>query len=166
MLKIHFLATGVLAFAVSAPITANVIPQAKAQCTIDDDWPEKPCLDSPPYSKSYLKEVWQKYYDYKGKERMDMKKATMDQAIKDGKLKEWIENEDTLSYHANYNMYFYYYINGQVPDIYNSSWMVRNDLTSIAYGFDNPTALVVLAGIGTAGLLAAFYTFKKTRKSN
>ena len=166
MLQMHLLAAGILALAASAPITANVIPQAQALRTVDDDWPEKPCLDSPPYSKSYLKEVWQKYYDYKGKERMEMKKVAMDRAIKDGKLKEWIEDGDTLNYHANYNTYFYYYISDQVPDMYNSSWMVRNDVADITYRIDDPTSFIVLAGICTAGLLAAFYTVKKIHKNS
>jgi hypothetical protein len=80
-------------------------------CGPDEDWPEKPCLDTPPYSKSYLKEVWQEYYDYKGNEWMSMKKAEMEQAIRDETLKEWVEYHREPNNFANYNVYFYYFLN-------------------------------------------------------
>lgn len=59
MLQMHLLAAGILALATSAPITANVIPQAQALCTVDDDWPESrvltPRLIQSPTSKRYGK---------------------------------------------------------------------------------------------------------------
>lgn len=68
-----------------------ILQPAYADCIRDSDWPEKPCLDTPPYAEEYLKATWEEYYEYKGQVWMEIKKVEMDQAIKDGTLNEWVE---------------------------------------------------------------------------
>ena len=92
------------------------IHSAFASCIQDEDWPEKPCLDTPPYTQEFLKQVWQKYYEFKGKDWMDMKKLEMDRAVTNGTLREWVESSN-----ANRNVWEYYYNNGQAPDAYGWS---------------------------------------------
>jgi hypothetical protein len=135
------------------------------QCIRDDDWPEKPCLDTPPYSKSDLKEVWQKYYDLKGKEWMEMKKAEMDQAIRDGTLKEWVEYHGDPNNFANYNVYFYYYLNDQAPDAYGNSFFRDDSRPVITYWYASPAGMATIAGIGLAAI-AALYVFRKARRKH
>jgi hypothetical protein len=132
---------------------AAVLP-AYAECGPDSDWPEHPCLDSGTYSESYLKEVWQKYYDYKGKDWMEAKKAEMDQAIKAGTLREWIDQSD-----ANNNVYYYYRLNGQAPDAYAYP---PNNMPIFEYA--SPVWIGAIAGIGIAGAAAVLYVFRKARQ--
>ncbi|AFU60127.1 hypothetical protein Ngar_c32110 [Candidatus Nitrososphaera gargensis Ga9.2] len=110
-----------------------------------------------------MKAVWEEYYKYKGKDWMEMKKAEMDQAIRDGTLREWVEYRSEPNNFANYNVYSYYYLNDQAPSI---SWysFERNDFEPvITYWHVNPAGMVTLAGIGVAGTIATLYVFKKTR---
>ena len=91
---------------------------AEAKCMLDKDWPDKPCFDtSPPLplSKSEWKEFWDGYYDYKGKEWMEQKKSELDEQIKTGTLKDWIESGSSTQDYSNYNVWFYYYVNNKVP---------------------------------------------------
>lgn len=105
------------AMAVTA-ITVTLGQPAYAACIQDEDWPDKPCLDTPPYSKEYLLQVWQQYYEYKGKEWMEAKKAEMDMAIQNGSLREWVETQSSPNNFANYNVWYYYNLNGEAPDAY------------------------------------------------
>jgi hypothetical protein len=132
---------------------------AHAECGPDSDWPERPCLDAGPYSESYMKEVWQKYYDYKGKDWMEAKKAEMDQAIKAGTLREWIEQRSEPDNHANYNVYYYYRLNGQAPDAF--AYPTNN---MPIYEYASPVWVAAIAGIGIAGAAAALYVFRKARQ--
>lgn len=91
---------------------------AHAGCIQDQDWPDKPCLDTPPYSEEYLKQVYPQYYEYKGSEWMEMKKAEMDQAIANGTLRQWVETSSAPDNFANNNVWRYYYLNDQAPDAY------------------------------------------------
>jgi len=108
---------------------------AHASCILDNDWPEKPCLDTPPYSESYLKSVWEEYYNCKGGEWMETKKAEMDQAIKDGTLREWVEYSSEPINFANYNVYSYYHMNGQAPDAYAGASIDTNYKPVISYWY-------------------------------
>ena len=90
---------------------------AYADCILDEDWPEKPCLDTPPYSNEYLRQVWEQYYEYKGKEWMDEKRAEMDMAIQNGTLREWVETQSSPDNFANHNVWQYYYLN-EAPNAY------------------------------------------------
>ena len=89
---------------------------AYGDCIQDEDWPDKPCLDTPPYSDDYMKQIWQQYFDFKGKDWMEMKKAEMYQTIANGTLTEWVETRSSPNNFANYNVWYYYYLNGQAPN--------------------------------------------------
>jgi uncharacterized protein with von Willebrand factor type A (vWA) domain len=91
---------------------------AYASCIQDEDWPNKPCLDTPPYSEEYRKQVWQQYYEYKGAEWMEAKKVEMDGAIENGTLRQWVETRSSPTNFANHNVWYYYYLNGEAPDAY------------------------------------------------
>lgn len=78
-----------LAFTITAA-TAR-FQGVNAECIRDKDWPEKPCFDSGAPSEAELKQTWNKYYEMKGKDWMEAKKAEMDQSIKNGTFTEWIE---------------------------------------------------------------------------
>lgn len=161
----------------SIPFLANY---AFADCSLDNDWPEKPCLDMPPYPKSELVEIWDEYYSMKGQEWMDMKKSEMDYAIENGILKKWLAfGVPQYGNFQNHNVYFYYFLNDQAPAVdgyyfaeqliqkedrnpdverYNSD-LPDNDISNviITYYYVNTGGLIVLsfviAGIGIVGLL-------------
>jgi hypothetical protein len=97
------------------------VQNAHASCVQDTDWPDRDCLDMPPYSEEYLKQYWQQYYEYKGKEWMEVKKAEMDEAITNGMLRAWVETQNSPDNFANHNVWSYYYVNGQAPDAYAES---------------------------------------------
>ena len=81
---------------------------------MDPDWPTKPfCLGEAPQKSSLeeMKKAWDGYYQYKGEELMKMKKGEMDRAIRDGTLQEWIDLGG-----SNRNAWYYYWINGKVPN--------------------------------------------------
>lgn len=84
------------------------------ECGEDTDWPEKPCPAYGAETEAELRVRWNNYYEMKGKERMEMKKAEMDRAIQDGKFTEWIKYSPDNNF-ANRNVYFYYRLNNQAP---------------------------------------------------
>lgn len=89
-------------------------------CERDNDWPKTPCYDSPPYPDLQKKiSDFSGYYEYKGSNWMEMKKIEMNEVIKSGTLKKWIEggtieNEFGPS-NPNKNVWHYYYLNGEAP---------------------------------------------------
>ena len=90
------------------------VPTVHAQCTLNDDWPDRPCLDGSTkgsYSQIQV-DKWRQYYDYKGSDIMESKKLEMNNAIQQNYLKEWIGGSD-----ENYNVWTYYYFSGEAPDI-------------------------------------------------
>jgi len=94
-------------------VTTN---SAKAICALDNDWPQKPCYDEYPQpSLEQMRKDWEGYYQYKGAEWMEMKKAEMDKAIKEGNLSEWVKQGAELEQYANYNVWWYYYLKNEVP---------------------------------------------------
>lgn len=99
-------------------LSAAATQFAYGACIRDEDWPDKPCLDLPPYSDGYMKQIWQQYYEYKGKDLMEMKKAEMYQTISNGTLREWVETSSSPNNFANYNVWYYYYLNGEAPNAY------------------------------------------------
>lgn len=139
-----------------------------ADCVKDNDWPEKPCLDTPPYPESFLKETWQKYHEYKGKEWMEMKKAEMDQTIIDGTLKEWLEYQSEPNNFANFNVYYYYFVNGQAPDVDGYSGAITWDTSIPMRDAYDPTAflrLIVILGVVIGGaVVGIFYYFKRVNE--
>ena len=144
-----------------------VLQPAYADCIQDSDWPEKPCLDTPPYVEEYLKATWEEYYEYKGQAWMEEKKVEMDQAIKDGMLDEWVETRSAPDNFANYNVYFYYFLDDQAPDINGSGGsggFIRE--TSVYWpGFPLGWVLAIV-GIAVAGTAAIIFVLKKAKLAN
>ncbi len=151
------------------------------ECGIDADWPEKPCPAYGAGSETELRERWDKYYETKGKEWMEMKKAEMDQAIKDGTFTEWIKYAPDNN-HANRNAYFYYRLNNQAPlmvlDPQSGQYFMprEQDPSMFIYTpisgdyyvkppsppwYISPEGIYVMIGIGIAGIAASFFAFRK-----
>lgn len=95
-----------------------MIQPAYASCIQDEDWPGKPCLDMPPYSEDYIRQVWSQYHEYKGGEWMEAKKSEMDLSIQNDTLRQWVETRSAPNNFANYNVWYYYYVNGAAPNAY------------------------------------------------
>jgi hypothetical protein len=144
-----------------------ILQPAYAACIRENDWPEKPCLDTPPYAKEDLKATWQRYYEYKGQDWMEMKKAEMDQAIRDRTLNEWVEYRSAPDNFANYNVYFYYFLNDEAPDINDFSNSFMNDRERAAYWFGLPLGWVLATvGIAVVGTTAIIFVLKKAKLAN
>lgn len=140
------------------------ITQAHASCVHDNDWPGRPCLDTPPYSESELKQIWDQYYQLKGSTWMEMKKTEMNEAIKNGILKEWYEYGKASNNFANSNVWNYYYTYGQAPDIisYYNGTITKNDLVPIiTYYYISSGAIILLGGAACIACVAGFFIYKK-----
>ncbi len=71
-------------------ITLLFIPQSFAMCAINGDWPSAPCMDmiiNGHYPQEQV-DKWSDYYDYKGEQFMELKKAEMNQAIQNDTLQQ------------------------------------------------------------------------------
>lgn len=138
-------------FVVASALSAAVaLRPVYASCVADADWPGKPCLDTPPYTKSELAAAWDEYYDYKGREWMEMKKAEMDRAVENGTLKEWAGYREEPRNFANFNVYFYYYLHDQAPDINGYASIVVDDSRPAAYWWHGAAPATWAAIIGWA----------------
>lgn len=97
----------------------------KAGCMIssNSDWPSAPCYGCPGCipSKEKQREEWNPYYQYKGAIWMEMMKAQMIGAMKNGTIEDWVTGKD-----SNYNVWRYYYLNDQAP-FFRSSVSGLND---------------------------------------
>jgi len=103
-------------------IPLTTINVAFADCSLDKDWPNKPCLDMPPYPKSELVQVWDEYHSMKGQQWMEMKKSEMDYAADNKILQKWISYGTPQSGNfQNHNVYLYYFLHGEAPAI-NGVW--------------------------------------------
>lgn len=138
-----------------------------AQCNENKDWPEMPCNDSinvgDPHQKPILgdKQDWQKYYELKGKDWMEMKKAEMYQAEKDKILKQWYEFGKDSNNMPNFDVWYYYNLYGQAPDImkYYNGTVTTNVLKPIiTYYYVSPGAIAMMSG--SIGLLG-FFGYRK-----
>jgi len=141
---------------------------AYAQCIHDTDWPEKPCLDTPPYSGSEVKKLWEPYYTMKGKEWMKMKKAEMYQADKDRILDKWTEYGGKINF-ANYNVWFYYHLYGQAPDLapyYTGNITKNNFELIITYYYISPIAVGIIGIITGSVGVTGFFLVRKTLSKN
>lgn len=95
-----------------------LVNPAFADCNIDNDWQEKPCLDMPPYPKAKLVQLWDEYYSMKGQEWMEMKKSEMDYAIENKILQKWLSSGTQYKNNfQNHNAYFYYFLNDKAPAV-------------------------------------------------
>lgn len=159
-----------IALALLVMLGLGKITRVEASCVEDADWPTKPCLDTPPYDREYLRKTWDEYYEMKGSDWMEIKKAEMDQAIRDGTLKQWVEYQSGPNNFANFNVYFYYYLNGQAPDIndYDAITKDSNALV-ISYWYISLAGIAFIAAItgiaSIAGVLAV-RKFRNLHKTN
>jgi len=85
-----------------------------ASCVVNEDWEDAPCLDSISNGRFDQRDVnkWSDYYQYKGTQWMEQKRAEMTQAINEDTLKEWAYQSA-----QNNNVYSYYYFSGRAPNI-------------------------------------------------
>jgi hypothetical protein len=112
--------------------------QVFGKCIDNPDWPSAPCYPPTDISIRKLRVDWNGYYDYKGKEWMEMKKIEIQYAIKNGTLENWIKEGPPL---AHSNVHYYFYINGEIPDIDGryiyEKYEQQDWLTLPVPGFDN-----------------------------
>lgn len=168
-------------------LTAIFFQSAGADdCLGDSDWPEKPCPGYGAESETELKQIWDKYYEMKGKAWMEMKKAEMDQAIKSGSFTEWIQyapGNESVKDLANRNVYFYYRLNNQAPvmvlDSSSGEYAITDqDPSTFSYSpftgdyvkyppsppwYASLEGTYAIIGIGTAGALALFFAYWKLK---
>lgn len=93
-----------------------IIPQGFAMCVINEDWSDAPCMDmiiNGHYPQEQV-DQWSEYYDHKGEQFMETKKAEMTQAIQDDILQEWVDKSI-----QNHNVWTYYHFSGNAPGIEN-----------------------------------------------
>ena len=94
---------------------------ADAICMENQDWPDAPCYGCincyPGLDQEKLD--WAPYYDYKGSTWMDTKKHQLETAIKNNALREWFEQDKNG---AHKNVHQYYFLQGEVPNIYGKSF--------------------------------------------
>lgn len=88
---------------------------AFASCAPNTDWPDAPCMDLIEGGRYPQDQVdrWTAYYDYKGTQFMESKKIQMDNAIKEDRLMDWVDESI-----QNHNVWQYYHFSGQVPSPY------------------------------------------------
>lgn len=107
----------ILFFSVFVTVTINDID---ALCMPDPDWPDAPCYGCP-YCYPGLEQEqidMEPYYDYKGAEFMEQKRKEMMTLLEQGKLDWWNDYSAYPSDDSNYNVWRYYYLNGEVPREY------------------------------------------------
>jgi hypothetical protein len=92
--------------------TFIIIP-AYADCNINTDWPDAPCMDEigNNHFPQHQVDQWTEYYEYKGKQFMESKKIEMNNAINSDQLLKWTDASI-----QNQNVWQYYYFSGQVPN--------------------------------------------------
>lgn len=105
--------------------TAFVIFQnspAFASCTVNEDWPDAPCFDTLPISREEYRAAWAPYYNYKGSEWMEQKKAELLEVIEDETFMEWegsFENSNVYNYYHSIgvvsNQYDYFFFEDEAP---------------------------------------------------
>ena len=139
-----------------------------AECLRDEDWPDKPCLDSGTHSKDEIIQLWAKYYDLKGKAWMDMKKAELDKAITSGTYGDLIN--DPVSGPANKNVYFYYRIHDEAPnmvlDPYSGNYVIQGSLPLRGEWYASTMGITAIIGVGAVAAAASFFAYRKAlRKS-
>lgn len=146
-----------------------IIPYEK-KCPEDTDWPDAPnrCERRTDYTRTELKERYDEYYQYKGAEWMEMKKAEMDSVISRGSWIEgyptlwtWLGNSQREIPFENINVYLYYFLNGQAPDV-GWGWYSVNDEFEpvITLYYVSPGAIMIISSIviigTTTGMILSF----------
>ena len=90
-------------------------------CMENQDWLDAPCYgkrcggsDAPACTDpNWWKEKWSPYYDYKGKEWMEIKKIELLDAIESNNFEEW---RRLTSDSSNGNVFNYYFYMGEIPN--------------------------------------------------
>lgn len=154
-----------LKMASSVPIITN--QALLADCGEDKDFPGKPCNDvidtANPNQKPILgdKNNWQVFYNMKGKEWMESKKQEMYFADKNGILKEWYEYGGSSGHFANADVWYYYSLYGESPDIarYYDGMVQKNWIYPIiTYYYVSQIVFVI---IGVVAVVAGFFVSRK-----
>lgn len=148
----------------------TIFTQVHALCVYDNDWPTKPCGDliengTLAYDE---KKEWQRYYEMKGKEWMEAKKAEMIEADKLRLLKEWIEYGQKSNNFANANVWKYYSLHGESPAIqpYNEGKITPNYFAPIIkYYYASPMILAIIIASASIGGIVIFRKIKQEKKS-
>ena len=106
-------------------VSPFAVSESFAQCVMNEDWPQAPCLDvimNGCYNSDDSK-MWMDYYDYKGESLMESKRIEMLNAIDEKMLQEW-----ELQSHENFNVWQYYYLKGEVPDISGAYYLCADQM--------------------------------------
>ena len=101
------------------------MPESFAQCVVNEDWPQAPCLDvimNGCYDYDDSK-MWMDYYDYKGESLMESKRIEMVNAIEENRLQEW-----KLQSHENFNVWQYYHLKGESPGLSGAYYLCADQL--------------------------------------
>ncbi|HEX9845912.1 MAG TPA: hypothetical protein VGA92_05545 [Candidatus Nitrosotenuis sp.] len=99
---------GIFAFFGAFAVFSNF---AFAMCAVNEDWPDAPCFDVMPVNREEYRAAWAPYYDYKGSEWMEQKKAEMLDARDNKRPSEWINGS------SHYNVYSYYLSRGEIAPV-------------------------------------------------
>ncbi|CUR51373.1 protein of unknown function [Nitrosotalea devaniterrae] len=151
----------------SSVLVINESQAVSAQCREDKDFPGKPCNDaidtSNPNQKPILgdKSDWQAFYNMKGKEWIESKKQEMYFADENGILKEWYEYGGSSGHFANADVWYYYSLYGESPDIkryYNEAVQENWVYPIITYYYASPIVFVI---VGIAAVIVGFLISKK-----
>ncbi|MEO9294387.1 MAG: hypothetical protein ABI347_02165 [Nitrososphaera sp.] len=144
-----------------APVPAHFQDALANECRPDKDWPERPCPD-PETQKDELVRMWDKYYELKGKSWMDLKKAEMDKAIQDGTFGNWID--DPIEGPANKNVYMYYQLHGQVPNMVldpSGNYVIQGSQPPQGEWYTTSIVVTAIAAIVAVAAVGSFFAYKK-----
>ena len=94
---------------------------ADALCIENQDWSDAPCYGCRGCHPGLEQEKldWAPYYDYKGSTWMDAKKQQLETAIHNNSLREWFGQSNNG---AHKNVHQYYFLQGDVPNIYGMNF--------------------------------------------
>lgn len=141
----------------------HVIPYEKI-CPENTDWPSAPnrCDRQENYTRTQLKDLYDGYYQYKGAQWMEMKKAEMDSVISNSSwidehyaLWIWLGHTQREPPFENINTYLYYFLNGQAPDV-GWGWYAVNDEFEpvITLYYVSPGAIMMISSIIVMGMIS------------
>ena len=141
-------------------------------CPEDTDWPDAPnrCDRRENYTRTELKNLYDEYYQYKGAEWMEVKKIEMDSVIASGlwrgessQLWHWLGHAQHEVPFENINVYLYYFLNGQAPDV-GWGWYSVNDEFEpvITLYYASPSAIMIISLIIITGAITGvIFSFKE-----
>lgn len=127
---------------------------ADAMCVQNTDWPEAPCFDVFPVNRDAYRKAWAPYYDYKGQDWMETKKAEMYDASKNGKLANWMDKEM-----ANFNVFSYYHSQGKISFPKEYDYFVFEDEMYL-----RQNGFLIIPMIAISGVIATLVYLWKKRK--